>query len=163
MIDTGSDDSSILKLSNIVNISVGAVVQKDGKFLMIKEKDGWNFPSGKVSIGETPLEAVVRETLEETGVNAMPSGIVSFYYYRTKGNSYDKKSDRITLRINFSCDLVSENQVLKAEPDIQNSWLNRAQIEKIESEHGFRNWIAGSLAKEALSGKNHPLGVLFVK
>jgi 8-oxo-dGTP diphosphatase len=43
----------------------------------------WNGPGGKVQPGETPLECVVREVLEETGLTVSDltkQGVVDFYF-----------------------------------------------------------------------------------
>ena len=50
-----------------------AVVECDDRFLVGMRPDGplagyWEFPGGKVRLGETPADAAVRECLEETGV-----------------------------------------------------------------------------------------------
>jgi 8-oxo-dGTP diphosphatase len=50
-----------------------AVVVKDGKLLMIRrrEREGdllWALPGGAIEFGETPEDAAVRETVEETGL-----------------------------------------------------------------------------------------------
>ncbi len=50
-----------------------AVVHHEGRFLLVKRKkepnaETWGFPGGHVELGETALEAAVRELAEETGV-----------------------------------------------------------------------------------------------
>jgi len=51
-----------------------AVVEHEGKYLLQQRTSGqvlagkWEFPGGKIEPGETPAEAAVRETLEETGL-----------------------------------------------------------------------------------------------
>lgn len=158
-----NDDLSILKLSNIVNISVASVIKKEEKYLLIEEKDGWNFPSGKVNFKENPIKAVERKTLEESGIDIKVSGIVSLFYYKTRKNSYNKLTDRITFRINFYADYVSENGANIVENDIKQHWLSQSEIENLINQHKFRNWIAESLAKEVISHNRYPLDILTIK
>jgi len=49
-----------------------AVIEKDAKFLLLKRSpnsktypNSWDFVGGKLDLGETPKEAVIRETKEE--------------------------------------------------------------------------------------------------
>ena len=53
----------------ILNIRVGAIIQRDGKVLMAANDrmDYYYSVGGRVRFGETAEEAVVREVLEETG------------------------------------------------------------------------------------------------
>ena len=53
----------------IINIRVGAIILKDGKFLMAgNERDDYLYSvGGRLQFGETAEEAVVREVEEETG------------------------------------------------------------------------------------------------
>ena len=53
--------------------SVGAVVRKDGKILLVKRgqepgKGMWSIPGGAIELGETIYEAAAREVLEECNV-----------------------------------------------------------------------------------------------
>lgn len=55
---------------------VGAVVVDDERILMIRRGHGpaageWSVPGGRVELGETLAEAVVREVAEETGVEVV--------------------------------------------------------------------------------------------
>jgi len=75
--------------------SAGAVIYRveggDFKFLILKYGLGhWDFPKGNVEKGESELETVKREVLEETGIDKIEI-IDGFkervgYYYRMKGN-----------------------------------------------------------------------------
>lgn len=53
-----------------INIRVGAIILKDGKFLMVgNERSDYLYSvGGRVKFGETAEEAVIREVFEETGV-----------------------------------------------------------------------------------------------
>ena len=52
-----------------VNIRVGAIIEKDGKLLMVgnERADYLYSVGGRIKFGETAEEAVVREVFEETG------------------------------------------------------------------------------------------------
>ena len=53
----------------LVNIRVGALIPKDGKILMVESSRGYLYSvGGRIKMGETAREAVVREVFEETGV-----------------------------------------------------------------------------------------------
>jgi 8-oxo-dGTP pyrophosphatase MutT (NUDIX family) len=61
-----------MPLSPKVILSAGIIVvrrQADGwKYLFLRAFRNWDFPKGEVEPGESPLEAAVRETREETGI-----------------------------------------------------------------------------------------------
>ena len=62
------------KVNKQITVIVGLVI-REGKLLMVKRHEPevkgahmkWEFPGGKVDIGETPEQAIVREVKEETG------------------------------------------------------------------------------------------------
>jgi len=63
--------------------TVAALCERGGKFLLVKEKiDGqivFNQPAGHLEPNESLLDAVVRETLEETQYKFTPSGLLGIY------------------------------------------------------------------------------------
>lgn len=68
-------------------VTVAAVVERDGRFLMIEEtvRDRLclNQPAGHWDAGETLTEAAARETLEESGYPFTPEGLVGVYTWDT--------------------------------------------------------------------------------
>lgn len=67
------------------HLTVAAIIESEQHFLLVEEEsDGlivFNQPAGHLIEGETLFEAVVRETLEETGWHFVPQALVGFYYY----------------------------------------------------------------------------------
>ena len=67
---------------------VAAVIRREGKILATQrgygpQKDGWEFPGGKVESGEDPREALVREIREELRVDivlGVEIGVVEHEY-----------------------------------------------------------------------------------
>ena len=65
------------------HVTVAAVIERDGRFLLVEEEaDGalvLNQPAGHLDEGETLLDAVVRETFEETAWRFAPDGLLGVY------------------------------------------------------------------------------------
>jgi 8-oxo-dGTP pyrophosphatase MutT (NUDIX family) len=68
------------------SVTVAAVIEKDGRYLMIEEmtRDGLriNNPAGGLEPGESPLEGAVREALEETACHFTPQALLGVYMAR---------------------------------------------------------------------------------
>lgn len=72
-------------------IVTGSLLEKDGKFLLIRENRGkdkgkWWIPAGTVDEGEYVEETAVRETYEESGYNVKLSNIICLYNKVLNGN-----------------------------------------------------------------------------
>lgn len=65
------------------NVTVAAVIERDGRFLLVEEhtSDGLrlNNPAGHLDPGESLVQACARETLEETANEFRPEGLVGIY------------------------------------------------------------------------------------
>jgi phosphatase NudJ len=56
-----------------------AVVPRDGRYLLVEERDGtFYLPAGRVEPGESLIEAAIRETEEEAGVTIALRGLLGF-------------------------------------------------------------------------------------
>lgn len=86
-------------------VTVAAVIRRDDRYLMVEERpDGEaviNQPAGHLEFGETLLQAVGREVLEETARRFVPTGLVGIYQWTLPG------TERTYLRFCF-CGEVSE-------------------------------------------------------
>ncbi len=65
----------------------GCYCESEGRFLFLQRHRNkpiglkWGIPAGKLEPGESPLEGVIRETQEETGISLNPSSL----FYAGKG------------------------------------------------------------------------------
>lgn len=66
-----SEDLTLKAEEGLLNVRVGAIIMKDGRFLIAGNdfNDYLYSVGGRVKYGETALKAVIREVYEETGVN----------------------------------------------------------------------------------------------
>jgi 8-oxo-dGTP pyrophosphatase MutT (NUDIX family) len=87
-------------------VTVAAIVERDRRFLMVEERIGgrlvFNQPAGHLEDRETLIEAVIRETREETAWRLKPQALVGTYLWRNPDN------DRSFLRFAF-CGTVDDH------------------------------------------------------
>ena len=109
-------------------VTVAAVVEREGRFLVVEEKPPgrdevvWNQPAGHVDPGEAILAAVVRETLEETGLDLTPTALVGVYQLRARdGRDY--------CRVCFAGTVPDGAEARPLDPEILGCrWLTRDEI-----------------------------------
>lgn len=68
--------------SRLLLPSVTAIVYGDGgEMLLVRQRDGdvWSTPGGSIEPDETPADAVVRETWEETGLLVRPVALIGVF------------------------------------------------------------------------------------
>ena len=64
-----------MQKKDLITVSAVALVDHDGRVLISKRPEGkhmsgfWEFPGGKLEIGETPEECLIREIKEEIDIN----------------------------------------------------------------------------------------------
>jgi len=67
------------------DLTVAAVVPLDGRYLMVEERSSGvvvvTQPGGHIDANESPEQAVVRETLEETGSTVEVDGLLGVYLW----------------------------------------------------------------------------------
>ena len=77
-----------------VSVTVAAMAEREGRFLVVEEETDegvrLNQPAGHLEPEESLIEAVVRETLEETAYGFVPRSLLGVYRWRhpAKGISY---------------------------------------------------------------------------
>ena len=103
----------------------GLIFDKQGRVLSCKRPKGdqwsgwWEFPGGKIDLGENPYQALTRELSEELNVHVIPIQIeenVVFDYI-------DKQIDLTIL----NCGIISEDEITLVEHDGM-KWLSREEL-----------------------------------
>jgi len=139
------------------DITVAAVCEKHGRFLLVEELSKstgqvvFNQPAGHLEAGETMVEAVVRETLEETCCHFTPEHIIGIYRLKaTNGKTY--------IRYTFSGSISDIDDDYQLDPDIlRTHWLSPDSIRASDS---LRSPIVSNCINDYLSGTRYPLDIL---
>jgi 8-oxo-dGTP pyrophosphatase MutT (NUDIX family) len=82
------------------HVTVAAVIEDHGRFLLVEEHVAgqrvYNQPAGHLEQGESLVDAVVRETLEETAWHFRPVALIGLYRW------HHPETDTTYLRVAFS-------------------------------------------------------------
>lgn len=139
------------------NVTVAAVVQRDGKFLLVEEETdlglAFNQPAGHLEEGESLVDAVIRETLEETAYHFKPTNLVGIYHWRhpIKGTTY--------LRFAFAGEVGAHEAERQLDEGIVAAhWLTLDEIKETQARH--RSPLILRCCEDFLAGKSYPLDLL---
>jgi len=125
-----------IKQEKFIFCGIAIVVENNGLLLLVeeaeenkfygKEMNSYGFPSGKVELGESIIEAAVRECREETGYDIKIINIISLYLIRGgigiafRGKLKQKISENIDEDINNAKWLPPEDiYKLKLRPAVE--------------------------------------------
>jgi len=137
--------------------TVAAIIERDNKFLMVEEtsqgKQVINQPAGHLEPDESLIDAVIRETREETAWRFIPEAVTGIYLWKHPGNGES------FLRVSFcgSCADHDESQPLDDGIDAA-VWMTREQL--IEQSKSLRSPMVIDCIDDYLAGKRYPLDCL---
>lgn len=139
-----------------LDLTVAAIAEDSGRFLFVQERAArrvvLNQPAGHVEPGESLVEAVVRETREETGREFRPVALTGLYLWQANAG-------RTVLRIAFA-GIVGEraagSQLDRA--ILRNLWLDRGELAVRADEH--RSPLVQLCVDDYLRGARYPLEMI---
>lgn len=139
------------------NTTVAAVTCRDGRYLVVEEDTDegvrYNQPAGHWEAGETLLQAVVRETLEETAHHFAPQGLQGVYTWRHPGKGLTY------LRFAFSGVVNGEAELRSLDTGIRRAlWLTPDELRRLSAQH--RSPLVMRCVDDHLAGRCFPLDLL---
>lgn len=141
-----------------------ALIEKDGKFLLVKEtkkiaKDQWNHPAGWIELEEDPMKTLKKEVKEETGYDFYPTHILGIYSLLNK--RLETKFNLIfhPIKIVFLGN-ISQNQTGELHKDVsETKWFSPEQIKNMDS-NTLRDLDIKKMIKDYSTGQKYPLNIL---
>lgn len=139
------------------NVTVAAVIERAGRFLMVEEEtvDGLRFnqPAGHLDEGESLVEAVARETLEETAYPFRAEALVGIY-------QWPRPDGEVTyLRFAFSGVLLGDALPRQLDEGIVRAvWMTVAELEDTAARH--RSPLILQCVRDYLGGRRFPLELI---
>jgi 8-oxo-dGTP pyrophosphatase MutT (NUDIX family) len=136
------------------HVTVAAVIEDDGRFLLVEEdtRSGirYNQPAGHLEDGESLVEAVVRETLEESARDFAPGALLGVYQYA-------HPDDGVTyLRFAFIGTVSAPRPGYPLDAGIRRAlWMGPAEIRACAARH--RSPLLQRCVDDYLAGRRYSL------
>jgi len=140
-----------------VSVTVAAMAEREGRFLVVEEETDegvrLNQPAGHLEPEESLIEAVVRETLEETAYGFVPRSLLGVYRWchPAKGISY--------VRFAFVGEVTGPETGRALDAGILRAlWLTPAELSAQAARH--RSPLVQRCIQDYLAGRRFPLDLL---
>ena len=138
-------------------LAAAAIVQRDHRFLIVEEHirgaSVFNQPAGHVNDGESIIDAVVRETLEETAWHFVPRALLGIYLWRNPANGHS------ILRMAIIGDVTTHDPSRKLDaPVVAAHWMERETL--LAQSGKLRSPLVMRCIDDYLAGQRHDLAAL---
>jgi 8-oxo-dGTP pyrophosphatase MutT (NUDIX family) len=143
------------------SVTVAAIIERDGRYLLIEEHtpEGLrlNNPAGHLDPGESLLQAVVREALEETACAFTPEAVVGVYMSRFQRPQRHEDVTYVRFAI---CGQVAAPEPGRSLDDgiVRTLWLTPDEIRASRERH--RSPLLLRCVEDHLAGRRYPLAML---
>ncbi len=137
------------------HVTVAAIIEEEGKFLLVQENINnnllYNQPAGRLEEGESMIEAIKREVMEETARQFTPEALTGVYLFKGKHPAITY------LRFCFAgaCSSFNADQQLD-EGIVASKWLSRNEI----AHSALRTELVLKSIDDYLKGEQYPLTLL---
>ena len=147
----------------IPHVTVASIIQRKesnhSQYLMVEEKINGklviNQAAGHWENNESILEAIQRETLEETSYKVDPVSLVGIYSWTIPEDESNRDSTDTFLRFTFHCNVVSKTEN-PLDPDINRYlWLTEHEIRS--EQYAKRSPLVLKSLDDFLANKSYPL------
>ena len=143
-------------------MTVAAIIERDGLFLMIEEHTAeglrLNNPAGHLDPGESPVAAAAREALEETAWQFRPTHLLGVYLSRFRRASTGE--DITYLRLAFCGQLGEHDPKRPLDKGIERTlWMTPDEVRASVARH--RSPLVLRCMEDYLAGRRLPLDAVY--
>lgn len=142
------------------SVTVAAIIEYEGRFLLVEEQtqDGLrlNNPAGHLEQGESPVEAAMREALEETACPFVPDGLVGIYLSRFQRPGEDVTYLRLAFRGRAGAPISGRTLDTGI---VRTLWLTPEEIRASSQRH--RSPLVLRCMEDHLAGRHLPLSTVY--
>jgi 8-oxo-dGTP diphosphatase len=119
-------------------VCVGAVAVDNDQLLLIRRGRGpaqgeWSVPGGRVLPGETLAEAVVRELLEETGVEGVCNDLIG--WVERIGDDYHH------VILDFRVDVLEPTEPVAGDDAAEAAWVPLSEVADLQLVEGLAEFL----------------------
>jgi 8-oxo-dGTP pyrophosphatase MutT (NUDIX family) len=139
------------------DVTVATIVVHDGKLLMVEEDVSGrrviNQPAGHLEPDESLVAAAIRETLEESGWDVVPTALVGLYQWKSPADG------RHFLRVAMAADPVRHHPERPLDSGVLRAlWLTPSELQADAERH--RSPLVWRAVADYLAGSRYPLSAL---
>ena len=139
------------------NVTVAAVIEQDGKFLLVEEHTShgllFNQPAGHLEPNESIVAGVVREVLEESARDFEPQFLIGIYRW------HSKTAATTYLRFAFGGQVTAHYPERALDEGIVRAvWMSPDEIAATRARH--RSPLIERCVQDYIAGKRYPLEIL---
>ena len=119
-------------------VCVGAIAIDDGRLLLVRRGQApglgrWSVPGGRVEPGETLQEAVVRELLEETGVEGVCNDLIGWVERISDDSHY--------VILDFRVDVLEESEPVAGDDAAEAAWVPLSEVAELLLVEGLAEFL----------------------
>ena len=136
----------------------GCVIEKDGKYLMVKEKKRdhygeYNLPSGAVEEGETIQDAAIREVEEETGYEVELLGVLPIQTIL--------RDNQTVIKVMFQARITGGSlKNIDDQESLGVEWLSKEELKSLGKDNIRSDTSVFMAIKKLEEGKIYPMELL---
>jgi len=134
------EKSSFSPNQKLMHFSVGALIKKDGKILMINRKAppyGWACVAGHIDVEETPEQAILREVKEESNLDVIKQRLI---FEELVDWNFCSKGANVHYWYVFECDFKG-NVKHNENESLETGWKSVNELKELQLEPVWAYWF----------------------